>query len=722
MIAVPTLHPAFLLRSSEGSHGEARFRDTVVADLRKALQLRHRAPNWEESVIWQRDYQNRLVNLFPSVEDVYNFCRHSAGTTVAVDVETTGEQALDCQLICVGMASANGRAICVPLLQQYGHPYWTSGDERRVQELLGAFLGHGATPKVMHNGAFDSLVLWAHGLPIQGWTDDTMLAHHVIDGELPHGLAYVSSRFLELPYWKDDVKGDLRWLELPDEVLRAYNLRDNLTTLRLLPILLEEVRRWQLERLYRQELALAQEMAGATIRGIEVDFQRRDDPTLDTRKTLEGKPGETKPNKDYGYPLGLGPKLRMREEEALQQLRRISKNDGFKPGSPTQLRPMLFEQLQFPVVKRTRKGAPSTDKEAMMLLGLHAESPDQIDFLKNLVKWKKNNKMRTTWVEGLPILSDNRFHPTWKLLTVSGRLASSPNAQNWNSVIKRIFKAGEGMKFVSIDLSQAELRGIAYYSGDEDLLLAYQKNLNVHTINATLLFHVRNPGEDTNPQTEAYLAEAVPRSLGVSYDTFPTAPVKQWKKIRRMAKNFVFGDNYGAIADTIYGILRAERDQETDEQLFPDLTLGETEALKLQWEGLHPDIPRYWDSIHNHVTKQGHFREPLSGRIRFYRAGFKKNEIVNFPIQSLVAAWMNESVLIITKALRELFGGIGGIVLQVHDSIVLEVPIRYVAECKKILMNVLNRPFDLMTPIGRSYKGAVLPADAPTEGFYLDEV
>ncbi len=718
MIAVPTLHPAFLLRSSEGSHGEARFRDTVVADLRKALQLRFRKPNWDESVIWERGDEGRLVNLFPSVDDVYSFCQQSEGTTIAVDVETTGEQSLDCQLICVGMASDNGRAICVPLLKQHGAPYWTGGEEWRVRELLGALLAHGPTHKVMHNGAFDSIVCWSHGLPIYGWTDDTMLAHHVVDGELPHGLAYVSSRYLELPYWKDDVKGDLRWLELPDETLRAYNLRDNLTTLRLLPILLAEVRKWQLERLYRQELELAQEMAGATIRGVEVDFERRDDPTIDTRELNE----KGKPNRDRGYPLGLGPKLKVREQEALTELRRIAQNPTFNPASPMQLRPMIFERLGFPIVKRTRKGAPSTDKEAMVLLGLHAESEDQIGFLRNLVKWKKNNKMRTTWVEGLPILSDGRFHPTWKLLTVSGRMASSPNAQNWNATIQKIFKAGEGQKFVSVDLSQAELRGMAYYSGDPDLILAYEKGFNVHTINATLLFRVRNPGVDSNPQTEEYLTEAVPRILGVPYDSLPAAQEKQWKRIRRMAKNFVFGDNYGAIAETIYNILRSERDSETDEQLFPDLTLGETEALKIQWESIHPDIPRYWDTIHNHVTKQGYFREPLSGRIRFYRAGFKKNEIVNFPIQSLVASWMNENLLLIAKAVRELTEGLGGIVLQVHDSIVLEVPIRFVNECKKILVQTLSRPFDLITPIGRSYKDAVLPADAPKEGFYLDEV
>lgn len=724
MIIVPSLHPAFILRSSEGAKGEARFRDTVVSDFKKASRFLKRKPVWDETSIWKTDANGagRYVNLFPMVQDVADFFTRHRGELIAVDTETTGEEALNCQLICIGFAAANGDCINFPLLSKGGKRYWTGPDWERVFPIIVECLRAQWWPKVLHNGAFDFLALWANGILLDGWTEDTMLIHHVVDGELPHSLAYVTSRFLEVPYYKDDVKGDVKWLDLEDVILRSYNLRDVLTTIRGFFELKKELEKLGLERLYRAEMRLARVMIKGTLRGLMVDMERRDStaPILDQFKLdKKGKP-TTEPNPDYGYPSGLGPRMRVRRTEALDTLQRIAGHPEFNPASPIQLRWLLYDHLKFPILKRTdATNAPSTDKEAMVLLSIHAAEGAQREALKNLAKWRRADKLLGTWVEGLHVLGDGRVHPMWKIHgTVSGRLSSSPNFQNFNAVIKRIFMAAPGNKFVGVDLSQAELRVMAYLTQDPELLRMYQHGLNVHTINASLLFQVRNPGADTNPGTEAYLEMMCPALLGRPYSSLPVAPADKWKRIRRLAKNFVFATNYGAMPETIYDTLHSERDPDTDEPMFPDLDLGLVEALKATWEMLHPAIPGWWAQIVAHVQKAGRYQSPVSGRIRWFRAGFKRNEILNFPIQEMVAAHM-ERVCECADYLEQATGMWGSVInSQVHDAVNAESEERFIPVTKEIFGYVFNRPFSIPGIVDN----AVLPADEATVGTHLDQV
>lgn len=714
MIVLGSLHPAFLLRSAEGAEGQSKFFETVLGDIRRAMDLRYRRPSWDESVIWERASDGRFRNLYPTVDEVFEFCRHvwNTGQMIAVDVETTGEEPLASQLICVGMASEDGRAICVPILSQGGARYWNEHEEWLVRQALAYLLGDARVPKVFHNGSFDTVVLWSHGLQVRGWVDDTMQAHHVLDGEMPHGLAFVSSTILEVPYWKDDVKGDHRWLDLPDVILRSYNLRDNLTTIRIRRPLLDGLARENLLDLYREEVELAHVMAKATIRGLEVDQQRLHDTSLDTD----------------GKPKGLAPRLRLQRDEALAILQEIAGSTSFNPRSPMHLRFLLFDLLKFPIVAKTKKGAPSTDKNAMVLLALSAETPVQQRALRALIDYRQADKMLGTWVEGLPILADGRVHPSWKLLPVTGRFSTSPNVQNFNKYIKRIFRSANGRKYVSVDLSQAELRVMAYLSGDPELLRMYEQGINVHTVNASLLFQVKCPkaaSDHINLQTEAYLREMCPKLLGLDYDgldengqpLFPEVPKAKWKSIRTLAKNFVFGDNYGAEAETLYQVIRSKRDPDTNELLFPDVELAEIEALKVQWERLHPWIPRWWRTISESIQKAKKYRCPISGRTQWFRGGFKRNEMLNRPIQSFVASWVNKQMIQIARALEIETGDQAWIALQVHDAITVESPDELVPVCSNILSRYLNQPFSLP-----GYPRAELPADAPTVGTYLDEV
>jgi DNA polymerase I-like protein with 3'-5' exonuclease and polymerase domains len=732
MLAVPTIHPAYLIRSADGTAGSAKFEDTCIADLARAVEYTKRKPVWDESIIWRRDGHGRLVNLFPTLDECVEYFKRNYQKLNAVDIETTGEQPLDCQILCVGFASETGDAICVPILQPGGADYWSEDDKQTIWRMMGYFLASRSTPKVFQNGSFDTIVLGSWGLPVDGWDHDTMAAHHVLDGELPHSLAYIGSRYTEVPYYKDEVKGDVRWIDKDAETLRSYNIRDVLATVRAIGPLEAELKRWELWSLYQDELKITKIFVKATLRGILIDPESRESEALacpiDWKKIKKaheaGKKYETAPE-----PYGLTPRLVEKRDRCLAELRRLAGHESFNPASVSrQLKWFLFDHLKFPVVKKTKKGAPSTDKEAMILLALHTKpGTDQEKALKTLIEWRQAEKLLGTSIRGMPPHRvTGRIHASWKLLPVTGRLSSSPNMQNWNSKVKRMMRAPEGSKYVAIDLSQAELRGISYFADDIEVLKMYERNINIHTVNATLIFRIRNPqeGDYTNQATEDYLTEAVPRLLRdpkthqpLQYADFPVMPDKLWKRTRRLAKSFRFGWQYGAIAETIYTVLRSERDPDTNEPIFPDLDLATVELAKIQTEQLSKAIPLYWARMNEHVEKLGHFRTPLSGRIRWFRAGKKSNEIVNFPIQSLVADWMNKCIIDIDRRLEEETGGAAVIVLQVHDSLVVECPDEWVHVVETILVQELSKTFKL-----RHYENATLPPDNTTVGIWLDEV
>jgi len=710
MIIVPTLSPGLLMKSSGDDHaGQVKFFETVLDDFRKAKRLTTSRPTWDESAIWKRDSTGRPVALFPTVADVVAFFIAARGHLVAVDVETTGESPLACQLICVGFCTDTGDVLCVPFLRQGGTRYWHPADEMNIFDLLRAFMADWATPKLFHNGSFDCCVLFGQGFPVGNWAHDTMAAHHVVDSELPHGLAFLGSRYLDIRYWKDDVKGGTGWLDLDDEILRSYNLRDCIVTMHCHAVMQREVKKAGLVKLYEDELKLNQIFTRATVRGIAVDFERRDSmqPELD-KKT--GQP--------TGRPKGFGPQLRQQEAAALATLQGIAGSPAFDPNKPVHLRYLLFDQLRFPVVKRSKSGDhPSTDKDALVLLALVADTPMQKAALRALIEQRSASKMLGTFVDGLPILGDGRFHPTWKLLTTSGRFASSPNAQNWPKKLKRIFRAGLGSKLVGVDLSQAELRFVTYLSDEPTLGAMYAAGVNVHTANVVVRLGVKLPPghKDMDPATEAYCR----KFLGdAAYNALPELPVSRVKTVRTLIKNDEFGRIYGAEDETVYKVLRSKRDVETNELLFPDIKLAEVEANGIKWKReLRTGIVSWWAKIQAEIQARGFSVCPISGRRRYFREGFKRNEMLNNPVQMGIASWMNKCTIEIQDTYDRETGGQCQIIQQVHDALNAEAPDGYERRAGEIMTEVLGRTFALP-----GHPNARLPPDPVQTGIYLDEV
>lgn len=721
MLVIPTLHPGLLLKAGDDD-GQAKFEQTVIGDLRKGARLVTSKPTWNEAIVFEVDTVGRQWRIFPTPYEVrwfferlyVNLARHPASIAdgslvLTVDVETTKDAPLLSQLICIGFgfkSPTEEQVLNVPILSCGGARYWSPGDEEQVRAMCGTVLSDERVPKLCHNKGFDTAVLWANGMPAQGWVWDSMAAHHVLDGEMPHNLGFVASLHTDGRYWKDDSKGDGGFLGIPDVVLRTYNLRDILATQRTNPKLNRELVTRRLWNLYLEQLEGIDVMTRASMRGMLIDERRRTSRELD----------------DKGKFVGLQPQLELQRDDAVKMLREVSGNAAFEPSKPAQVMDLFFRQLGFPVVLTSEKtGKPKVDKEAMMLLEMVATTREQKTALRGVIEFRQAEKFLGTFIHGLGKYvhpATWRFHTQWKLLAVSGRWTSSPNCQNWSKKVKAMFRAAPGYKLVGVDLSQAELRFMAYLANDQALLTMYAQGINVHTVNTCLLFKVRCPEpKDTNAQTDAFLRAEVRRVHGLDYDALPLAPLASWKPIRTLGKSYVFAANYGAEAETIHKNLRSKRDPDTNKLLFPTLLLSEIQALAIMWtKRLHPEIPMFWEDIQKQIRAAGGYFCPISGRVRWFRGGFKRNEMLNIGLQMGVASWMNQAMVDIQKTYDRETGGAAQVVQQVHDALNVEAPEAYAKRAGEVMTERLNRDFPLLQ------HRATLPADAAIIHDYLDKV
>ena len=186
------------------------------------------------------------------------------------------------------------------------------------------------------------------------------------------------------------------------------------------------------------------------------------------------------------------------------------------PNSPKQLGKLLFEDRGLPAKKKTKTGY-STDAQTLEELALL----DPI--VKQILDFRSLTKLKGTYLDTLPTLinaSTGRLHTHFhQAVAATGRLSSSePNLQNIpvrtedGKRIRRGFVAPEGMRLVTLDYSQIELRILAHLSKDPNLTRAFQEGADVHRRTAAEVFEVP---EDEVTDEQRRVAKAV--NFGVIY-------------------------------------------------------------------------------------------------------------------------------------------------------------------------------------------------------------
>jgi DNA polymerase-1 len=347
-------------------------------------------------------------------------------------------------------------------------------------------------------------------------------------------------------------------------------------------------------------------------------------------------------------------------------------------GSPKQLQEILFGQLGFKPVKRTRRGY-STDAET--LAELHARHGHP--FLEHLLEHRDAIKLRQA-VEGLAkaVGDDGRIHTTFQqTVAATGRLSSAdPNLQNIpvrtevGRQIRGAFTVGLGYEtLITADYSQIEMRIMADLSGDEALIEAFRSGEDLHSTVAGRVFGVL-PGE-VSPQQRA--------------------------RIKAMS----YGLAYGLSA---YGLSR---------QL--GITPGEAQDLMTEYFERFGGIRAYLDGVVATARRTG-YTQTIMGRRRYLpdlnsdrrqTREMAERMALNAPIQGSAADIMKVAMIGVDRALRSRDLG-SRILLQVHDELVVEVAPGETAEVTALLREEmggaakLSVPLDVSVGQGRTWEQA----------------
>jgi uracil-DNA glycosylase family 4 len=340
---VPTYNPGFVREFWQS-------RGTVVEDLKKALRV---AKDGYVPVEFSTLLRPSLIDIEYFIE----LCK--AFGLFTFDIETIGSF-----ISCIGLGTiASGKrvSICIPLKHGLNN-YWTQSDELYIWSLLRQLFQSSAL-KIAQNITFDLTFLAPFiGEPSPPWYD-LMVAHHTIDPELPHSLAYMTSIYTDVPYYKDDPKDkDEGWsLKTPSEVLWEYNGKDCEVPLIIEPILTSEMKELRVLDFFRGfAMPLVTVMFRMQRRGLKIDTTMQE--RLLTERVAKANMRQQELNAMVGYELNVN--------------------------SSKQMLKFLYEDLKLPIHKNRKTGRATANKET--LEKLFAKHPDprfkQVMELRDLTK------------------------------------------------------------------------------------------------------------------------------------------------------------------------------------------------------------------------------------------------------------------------------------------------------------------------------------------------
>lgn len=494
--------------------------------------------------------------------------------------------------------------------------------------------------------------LLAQGYPAEGFVFDTATATYLLaptDGsyDLPKlGMTYFNREYAPAK----DYVGEDAFAPLADQTaaLAAWSSHTALIA-ELYPVLSEKINALGMNKLLSEmELPLCRVLAEMELSGVYVD-----------RKALT----------DFGTMLA---------ERIVETRSLIYEMAGgeFNINSTKQLGEVLFEKLNLPALKKTKRGY-STNADVLEKLRPYHPIIDQI------LEYRKYTKLKSTYVDGLEkeIAPDGRIHTCFQnTVTATGRLSSTePNLQNipvrtkLGAEMRKMFLAEPGNVLVDADYSQIELRLLAHIAGDAAMQEGFNTGADIHTITASQVF-------------------------GVPQDAVT-------KEMRSSAKAVNFG--------IVYGI--------SEHSLSQDIGVSFQQAKDYmeRYFEKYSGVRRYQKEIVEQAKENGYV-STLMGRRRwlpelkssnFNLRSFGERVALNMPIQGTAADIIKLAMLAVWRRLRA-ENLKGRLVLQVHDELIVECPESEGERVAKLLEEEMEHVVQLSVPliaeaqVGRSWADA----------------
>jgi DNA polymerase-1 len=562
----------------------------------------------------------------------------------ALDTETTSQDPMQARLVGLSFCLVPAEAFYIPMGHNYlGAPEQLSRDV--VLERLQSVLADPTIEKIGQNIKYDWMVLRRHGVDLAGVDFDTMVASYLINpGKRAHGLDQIALDYLghkNITYAEVAGKGKaaVTFDQVTLEKAVPYACEDADITMaahdEFVPLLQE---RGLTDLMKQVEMPLLPVLLGMEMAGVCVDRDRLRDLSTSFAGQLD----------------------------ILEQQIYENAGEAFNVNSSQQLGRILFEKLDLPVQKKTKKKTGySTDVEVLTKLARSHELPALV------LRHRTLAKLKSTYADALLEMihaETGRIHTSFnQTVAATGRLSSSdPNLQNIpirteeGREIRKAFVPREGWTFLSADYSQIELRILAHCSEDPILIQAFKDDEDIHTRTAAEVFQVF-------PQM-------------ISDD------------LRRQAKAINFGIIYGMSA---YGLARELEISNKMAQTYIDHYFA-------RYQGVKAFIDKTIETAHD--TRQ---TSTLLGRIRQLPdiastnrnvRQFAERTAINTPIQGTAADLIKLAMIDVDRTLRKKRMKTT-MLLSVHDEIIFEVPPEEIDDANALVREEMEGVWDLAVPL-----------------------
>lgn len=537
---------------------------------------------------------------------------------ISIDTETTSLDYMQARIVGLSFAVTENNAAYLPLQ----HDYPDAPEQLPFQETLEKLkpiIEDENKKKIGQNLKYDMEVFANHGITLRGVAHDTMLQSYVVNSTSGrHDMDTLASTLLNIEtIHYEDVAGkgakQISFNEVAIEDAAPYAAEDADIVLKLHRVLSSDLEKQkQLQQVYNNiEMPLMPVLARIERNGVVIDSDML---------------------------LQQSHELLSRMQEIEMEAHDLA-GETFNIGSPKQIQTILYEKMDLPVLAKTPKGQPSTAESVLQELAEDYSLP------KLILEHRSVSKLRSTYTEKLPQMINpdtGRVHTSYhQAVAATGRLSSSsPNLQNIpirtaeGRKIRLAFVAPEGYTMVAADYSQIELRIMAHLSGDESLLDAFEKGLDIHKTTAAEVFST-NIDDVTNDQ-------------------------------RRAAKAINFGLIYGMSA---FGLAK---------QL--GIARGEAKEYIDLYFSRYPSVKAYMDDTREKAKQDG-FVETVFQR-RLYlpeinarnaaRRQYAERTAINAPMQGTAADIIKLAMINIDNWLQQTNFD-AKMIMQVHDELVFEV-------------------------------------------------
>ncbi|MCJ8162747.1 DNA polymerase I [Acinetobacter zhairhuonensis] len=558
----------------------------------------------------------------------------------AIDTETTSLDYRIAEMVGFSIAFDAEDAYYVPLAHDYeGAP--AQLDRNSVLAQIKPILENPEIKKIGHHLKYDAHIFANHGIELQGWYFDTMLASYVLNSVATrHGMDDVARLYLShLTTTYEEVAGkgakQKTFNQIEIETAAHYAAEDAHVTFRLYEVLDKKLKVHPelINILHNIEVPVARVLTLMEENGIQLDLQFLDQLGEDFSKTMQDL--ENQITELAGQP--------------------------FNVSSPKQVGEILFEKLGLKGGKKTSTGQYSTSESILEKLD-HPISALILDY-------RGLSKLKSTYTDGLLKQANNdthRVHTSYhQALTATGRLSSTdPNLQNIpvreeiGRQIRKAFIAPEGRVLLAADYSQIELRLMAHFSQDDALLDAFRHGQDVHRRTASEVLNI--------PLDQ------------VTHDQ------------RRQAKAVNFGLLYGM---SEFGLIR---------QL--GFTREESQNYIKQYFHRYPGIYEYMQRTRQVALEQG-FVETILGRRLYTPEIDARNMMIrkaaeraaiNAPLQGSAADIIKMAMIEVDKMLPK---DQAKMLLQVHDELVFEVDAEIADELAPQLAEVMQSVLEISVPL-----------------------